>query len=50
VDSKPLNEMIQKERIKVLNKKGIKKGAYVPLKQSVPAVQSLSPDFDSFDK
>ena len=29
MDSKPLNEMIQKERIKALNKKGIKKGAYV---------------------
>lgn len=29
VGSKRLNEMIQKERMKVLNKKGIKKGAYV---------------------
>jgi deoxyribodipyrimidine photo-lyase len=29
VDSKPLIGMIQKERIKVLNKKGVKKGAYV---------------------
>ena len=29
VDSKPLNEMIQKERIKALNKKELKKGAYV---------------------
>jgi len=29
VDSKPLREMIQKERIKVLNKREIKKGAYV---------------------
>ena len=29
VDSKPLNEMVQKERIKILNKNGIKKGAYV---------------------
>ena len=29
VDSEPLKEMIQKERIKALNKKGMKKGAYV---------------------
>jgi deoxyribodipyrimidine photo-lyase len=29
VDSKPLKKMIQKERIKALNKKEVKKGAYV---------------------
>ena len=29
MDSEPLKEMIQKERIKALNKKGMKKGAYV---------------------
>jgi deoxyribodipyrimidine photo-lyase len=29
VDFKPLNEMVQKERIKALNKRGIKKGEYV---------------------
>jgi deoxyribodipyrimidine photo-lyase len=29
VDSEPLKEMIQKERIKALNKKEVKKGAYV---------------------
>jgi hypothetical protein len=29
VDPKPLKEMVQKERIKALNKKEMKKGAYV---------------------
>jgi deoxyribodipyrimidine photo-lyase len=29
MDSKSLNPMIQKERVKALNKRGIKKGEYV---------------------
>ncbi len=29
MDAKPVNEVIQKERVKLLNKKGMKKGAYI---------------------
>jgi hypothetical protein len=41
VDPKPLKEMIQKERIKALNDKGIKKGVYVLYWHESPEKGSL---------